>query len=122
MKVLFDHGDPFLLAHGGFQIQIEQTKAGLAEIGVEVDYLHWWDGRQTADLLHYFGVAPPAYLQLAKRKGIPVVMTSLLTATCNRSDALLQLQGLTVRSILALPAGGGIARPTWRSFGLADLN
>src|ERR1041385_1197125 len=102
MKVLFDHGDPFLLAHGGFQIQIEQTRAGLQEIGVEVDYLRWWDSDQRGDLLHYFGIAPPGYLQLAKRKGIPVVMTTLFTATCNRSAALLRLQGLVVRSLLAL--------------------
>lgn len=46
MKVLFDHSFPFALAHGGFQIQIEQTKAALESLGVSVDYLRWWDDSQ----------------------------------------------------------------------------
>ena len=33
MKVLFDHPNPFMLAHGGFQIQIEQTKKAPERIG-----------------------------------------------------------------------------------------
>ena len=46
MKVLFDHPNPFLLAHGGFQTQIVQTKVALERIGVEVDWLRWWDDEQ----------------------------------------------------------------------------
>ena len=45
MKVLIDHQLPFLLAHGGLQIQIEQTKAALEKIGIEVEYLRFWDSR-----------------------------------------------------------------------------
>jgi len=37
MKVLFDHSDRFFLAHGGFQVQIEGTKAGLEARGVAKD-------------------------------------------------------------------------------------
>ena len=33
MKVLFDHPNPFMLAHGGFQNQIEQTKKAPERIG-----------------------------------------------------------------------------------------
>jgi len=36
MKVLLDSNVPFALAHGGAQIQIEQTKKGLEEVGVVV--------------------------------------------------------------------------------------
>ena len=37
MKVLLDSNVPFALAHGGAQIQIEQTKKGLEGVGVEVE-------------------------------------------------------------------------------------
>ena len=37
MKVLFDHPNPFLLAHGGFQVQIKQTKKALEELGIGKD-------------------------------------------------------------------------------------
>jgi hypothetical protein len=37
MKILFDHPNPFLLAHGGFQIQIEQTQKALEGIGIWKD-------------------------------------------------------------------------------------
>ena len=50
MKVLIDHQNPFLLMHGGLQIQIEQTKAALGAIGVEVEFLRWWDPAQRAGL------------------------------------------------------------------------
>ena len=39
MKVLFDCHLPFMLAHGGMQIQIEQTRAALERLGVEVEPL-----------------------------------------------------------------------------------
>lgn len=123
MKVLFDHPSPFLLAHGGFQIQIEQTKAALQAIGVEVEYLRWWDGGQKADLIHYFSPASVGYLEQARAKQLPVVMTSLFTETCNRSDAQLRRQGWMTQAILAAPMGEGIKRQlTWRTYGLCSLN
>ena len=56
MKILIDHPFPFFLAHGGQQIQIEETKRALESIGVGVDWLRWWDQSQSADIIHYFGV------------------------------------------------------------------
>jgi len=55
MKVLFDHNDPFLLMQGGFQVQIKETMRGVAEAGVEVEHLRWWDADQRGDIIHYFG-------------------------------------------------------------------
>src|SRR5947199_10605243 len=77
MKVLFDHPSPFLLAHGGFQIQIEQTKAALETLGVEVEYLRWWDETQRCDVIHYFGRPFSSYVDLAHRKGIKIVFSFL---------------------------------------------
>jgi hypothetical protein len=45
MKVLFNNHTPFMLAHGGAQIQIEQKMAALGRAGVEVEPLRWWDDR-----------------------------------------------------------------------------
>jgi len=85
VKVLFDHPNPFLLAHGGFQIQIEQTKKALGANGVEVEWLRWWDDQQKGDLIHYFGRANPSYIRQAHAKGIKVVMSELLTGLGSRS-------------------------------------
>jgi glycosyltransferase involved in cell wall biosynthesis len=121
MKVLFDHPWPFALAHGGFQVQIEQSKAALERRGVEVEYLRWWDGRQTGDLIHYFGPPSPNYLAMAKTKGLPVAVTHLFTATCNRSPFQLRMQGLITRGLLALPGWGMIKQQlNWRGFQQAD--
>src|SRR4051794_22758991 len=85
MKILFDHLAPFLLMHGGFQIQIEQTRSALERVGVEVEYLRWWDAAQSGDILHYFGRPLPGYVQFAQQKGMPVVMTQLLTGLGSRT-------------------------------------
>jgi len=123
MKILIDHPSPFLLAHGGAQIQIEQTKKALEQIGVEVEWLRWWDAEQKGDVIHYFGVAPMSFLQQARAKKIPVVMTNLFTATCNRSDAQLRLQGWITKVILGLPFGEGVKQKLhWRSFAACSRN
>ncbi|MGD0632513.1 MAG: glycosyltransferase [Terracidiphilus sp.] len=117
MKVLYDHSHPFFLAHGGLQTEIEQTKAALEKLGVEVEFLRWWDERQRGDLIYFFGVASNAYLLQAREKKRPVVMTPLFSGTCNRSDVRLKCQGLLVRMILALPFGEGVKQQlVWRTF------
>ncbi len=121
MKVLFDHPWPFSLAHGGFQVQIEQSKAGLERRGIEVEYLRWWDDRQSGDLIHYFGPPSPNYLAMAKTKGLPVAVTHLFTATCNRSLSQLKVQGLVTRTLLRLPGWGMIKNQlNWQGFQRAD--
>ena len=116
MKILFDHAHPFLLAHGGFQIQIEETKYALEQMGIEVEWLRWWDGRQTGDVIHFFGVPSLSYIQRANTKSIPVIFTHLLTATCNRADWKLRLQGLLIRTLLKTPGWGLIKNQlSWQS-------
>src|ERR1700743_1125326 len=108
MKVLFDHPWPFALAHGGFQIQIEQTKAALERRGIQVEFIRWWDDQQSGDLIHYFGPPSVAYLGAAHEKGLPVAVTHLFTATCNRSAFQLAVQGTITRLLLAMPGWGMI--------------
>jgi glycosyltransferase involved in cell wall biosynthesis len=79
MRVLIDHHSPFLLAHGGFQIQIEQTLRALQEIGVEAEWLRFWDDSQKPDVVHFFGKVHAGYLRFAKQKGIRTVVNELHT-------------------------------------------
>lgn len=105
MKILLDHPNPFLLAHGGFKTQIEETKGALERSGVNVEYLRWWDGNQKGDLIHFFGIPPLSYIRQARSKGMPVILTHLLTSQCNRSDWRLRLQGGVVRLLQGIPGG-----------------
>ncbi len=84
MKVLIDHPSPFLLMHGGFQIQIEQTQEALKKIGMDVEYLRWWDDSQKADIIHYFGMPNMGYVEFARQKGIKLVLSQLLTGLGSR--------------------------------------
>jgi len=97
MKVLIDHPNPFFLNHGGFQIQIEQTHAALRQIGVDVDYLRWWDDRQSPDIIHYFGRPSIPYVQQAQAKRIRIVMAQLLTGVGSRSARALRFQKTAIR-------------------------
>lgn len=101
MKILFDcQNTPFFLAHGGADIQIRSTCEALRKIGIDADYVKWWDPKQEADLIHTFSVPDASYLKFAAEKGIPVVCTSLFTANCNNPDLYLYLKGLLVSSVL----------------------
>jgi glycosyltransferase involved in cell wall biosynthesis len=114
---------PFSLAHGGAQIQIEQTKVALEKIGVEVEFLRWWDGGQRGDLIHFFAVPHSEFLEVARTVKIPVVVTQLFTETCNRSDTRLLRQGFFVKAALALPFGNGIKRQlAWNIYRNCDQN
>jgi len=80
VKILVNCTLPFALAHGGQAIQIQRTMASLAEIGVAVEPLRWWDEHQTGDLIHYFGLMPVDQIQFARQKKIKVIIANLLTA------------------------------------------
>lgn len=92
MKVILDHPNPFLLAHGGFQVQIEQTYAALRQAEVQAEYLRWWDDKQSADIIHYFGRPPAPYIEQAQKKGIKIVLAQLLTGLGSRSRKVLPIQ------------------------------
>jgi glycosyltransferase involved in cell wall biosynthesis len=120
MKVLFDHASPFFLAHGGFQIQIEQTKSALESIGLDVEFLRWWDASQKGDVIHFFGRPSPDYIEFAQAKNIKVVFTDLLAGVASRRLFARTLQRtLTAISRDWLPRQV-TARLGWRSYRLAD--
>ena len=120
MKILFDHPGPFLLMHGGFQIQIEQTSLALKRAGVDVEYLRWWDEHQRADIIHYFGRPKPYYIDFARKKGIQVVMTQLLTGLGSRAESRRRIQKWVTRTAQAVLPGMATAPFGWQSYRMVD--
>src|SRR4051812_30032849 len=105
MKVLLNCQVPFCLAHGGMQIQIEQTQDALESIGIEVEPLRWWDAAQTGDILHHFGRCPTSLMRSAQRKGMRVVFSDLLTGMGSRSAGKLRLQKTATRLVSRVSFG-----------------
>ena len=120
MKVLFYHLVPFALAHGGLGIQIMSTRDALQEVGVEVDYLRWWDDRQNGEVLHFFGRIPTNILARAQQKGMKVVQAELLTAQGSRSAARLRLQKVLTHAMRRTLPPRVVAAAQWDSYRLAD--
>jgi glycosyltransferase involved in cell wall biosynthesis len=120
MRVLLDHPNPFLLAHGGFQIQIDQIFRALKGVGTDVDFLRWWDDTQSADVIHYFGRPPIAYLGAAHKKGIKIVLNQLLTGLGSREGWAVQLEKTTINLARSLLPSMLTARFAWDSFRLSD--
>ena len=120
MRVLFYYLTPFALAHGGLQTQILQTRNALEKLGVESDFLRWWDPSQAGDILHFFGRMAVSTLQLAQARGMKVVQAELLTEQGSRSRARLRLQK-GIRHIMGLVSPQLCGRLfNWDSYRLAD--
>jgi len=120
VKVLIDHGDPFLFTHGGFQIQIEQTKLALEANGIDVEYLRWWDGSQNCDLVHYFGRVPEGYVRLAHGRGIKVVMSELMSDLSARPPIARAAQKTVTEFLRRTVPASLTVRLGWESFRLVD--
>jgi glycosyltransferase involved in cell wall biosynthesis len=121
MKVLLNNHVPFTLAHGGAQIQIERSKEALEDLGVEIENLEWWNEGQQGQILHHFGHLPLPLVRLAKKKGLKVAITILLTETCNRPKGELLLRQVCIRSALAAPLPQKIkTQLPWQPYREAD--
>jgi glycosyltransferase involved in cell wall biosynthesis len=120
MKVLFNCHVPFMLAHGGAQVQIEQTMAALEKTGVSVEPLRWWDENQSGDVLHHLGRMSSSLLCAAQQKGFKVVVADLLTGQGSRSPARIKLEKVLRRLMLAALGHRRVARFNWDTYRLAD--
>jgi len=120
VKVLLDHHLPFMLAHGGTQTQIEQTKSALEKIGVEVEFLRWWDDKQTGNVIQHFGRLPAHVIQAAHEKGIRIVLSDLLTDAGSRSPSRLALEKWVRRIGRHVFPRNLLITLSWDSYQLAD--
>jgi glycosyltransferase involved in cell wall biosynthesis len=119
MKIIIDHHSPFILAHGGFQIQIEQTYQALLNIGVNVELMRWWDDTQAPDIIHFFGKAGTGYLQRARSKGIATVVSELHTGlgSHSRTKKYIQSKVINVAKQFIPPLA---SRLNWDSYDHVD--
>src|SRR5262249_27340190 len=120
MKILFDHSSPFLLAHGGLQIQIEETKRALEDVGVQVEFLRWWDESQRGDIIHFFGRPGATYIDLARKRDIRVVMSELLTELGSRSRSAIAIQKLIILFARTCFPQAYSAKMYWDAYKKAD--
>lgn len=120
MKVLIDHQLPFLLAHGGLQIQIERTKEALKAIGVEVEYLRWWDDSQRGDIIQFFGRANPSHIDFAHAKRMKYVMSELFTGQGSRTPDQLRLQGALEKILRRTVPSTFLASFRWDAYQKTD--
>jgi len=120
MKVLIDHQLPFLLAHGGLQTQIERTKEALEDLGVEVEYLRWWDNSQSGDIIHFFGRANPSHIDFAHAKGMKYAMSELLTGQGSRTRTKLRVQSLVEKTLRAVVPATFLVNFRWDAYHKAD--
>jgi len=120
MKVIIDHQLPFLLAHGGLQIQIERTKQALEAVGVEVEYLRWWDGSQRGDIIQFFGRANPSHIDFAHAKGMKYVMSELFTGQGSRTPTQLRLQGIIEQGLRKVVPAQFLANFRWDAYRKVD--
>lgn len=111
---------PFSLAHGGAQVQIEQTQAALQAVGMDASPLRWWDRTQRGDLIYYFGRPAAEQIRLAQQKGTKVVLAELLTAQGSRSPGQLRRQKIISRVVERLAPRHFTAAFNWDAYRLAD--
>jgi glycosyltransferase involved in cell wall biosynthesis len=120
MKILFDHQLPFMLAHGGLQIQIERTKESLEKIGTEVEYVQWWNASQSGQVIHFFGRPQSSYIESAHAKGIRVVMSELLGGLGARPPLSRVIQRALISSSRKILPSPFTAKLAWESYKIAD--
>jgi hypothetical protein len=120
MKVLFHHLTPFAFVPGGLQTQITQTREALLRTGVEVEFFRWYDGKQTGDVLHFFGQIPTNLLNLARNKRIKVVLSDPLGGLVERSTSQLWLRRTVIRSLKKTLPRSRISMFDWEGYELAD--
>jgi glycosyltransferase involved in cell wall biosynthesis len=119
MKIVIDHHSPFILAHGGFQIQIEQTYKALLGMDAQVEMMRWWDDKQAPNLIHFFGKANTGYLQKAKSKGIATVVSELHTGLGSHSRTKKYIQSKVIGAVKRfMPPLAN--RMNWDSYDHAD--
>jgi len=111
---------PFSVAHGGLTTQILCTREALRQTGVEVEFLRWWDSRQTGDVLHFFGRIPTQLVRAAHEGGMKVVQAELLTEQGSRSRLRLRLQRFLTRAMRRASPPQVASSFHWDSYQLAD--
>ncbi len=85
-----------------------------------MEFLRWWDGEQTGEVVHFFGRIPTDIVHLAQQKGMKVVQAELLTEQGSRSRARLRLQKLLTHAMKRTLPPLVVSGHQWESYRLVD--
>jgi glycosyltransferase involved in cell wall biosynthesis len=82
--------------------------------------VRWWDSSQNGDLIHFFGRPSVTYIGLARKKGMKIVLSELLTALGSRSASARLTQKWLIRLAKRVLPSHFTNRMAWEVFELAD--
>jgi hypothetical protein len=137
MKVLLYHLMPFALAGNGtpregtrptglavaaegWPATVARTRAAIEAAGIEVDFLRWYDGRQTGDVIHFFGRIPSYLIPFVHQKQMKVVVTEAFAASRPASPFRLAAQSAAIRVMEKTLPGPVLGSFDWDSYRLVD--
>lgn len=120
MKVIFNHNEPFSMTHGGAQIQLQETMGALQAIGVTVEPLRWWDENQRGDIFHHLVRPSTNLVELARRNGMKVVVSELLTGQGSRTRGQLFRQKYIHRFMARFGPRSIVQHFHWETYQLLD--
>jgi glycosyltransferase involved in cell wall biosynthesis len=120
MKVLLDHHLPFALAHGGLEHQLLQTRTALGQVGVDTDFVRWWDASQRGDVIHFVGRPTADYITFAQGRGCRVVIADLIMGAGSRSGKELALQKTFIKLSRRLLPATFTVKMAWDAYRVAD--
>lgn len=121
MKVILNHGTPFSLAHGGVTNIVHRTKEVLEKLGMEVDFLRWWDEKQKGDILFQFCRPPISLVRFAKASGYKFVVEHVMTGLVSRPLWKRKIQKQIIRGARRFPRFVSDMF-SWDSFEMVDMN
>ena len=82
--------------------------------------MRWRDASQSADIIHFFGLAGTHYAKFAHQKGIKLVSSVLLGGLGARPALKRELQKMAIRTIQRVLPPGASSRMGWDGWKVAD--
>jgi len=120
MKILFDVDHPFSYCHGGVQVLVENIMKHLADFGVEVEPLRWWEKNQMADVLQLF-YNPTITATYVKQQGVKIVNYCFLDGFTSKSKNELLMRKCLIKTFKKLFNGYAYALG-WNYGEIADAH
>ncbi len=117
MKVLLHHLRPFALGGDPWQSPITETCAALDKVDVEHEFLRWHDGKQTGDVLHFFGWMPSFLIPFAHEKKMKVVISEKIVTEGWPPPPLKRALIILLEKMLPAPV---TSRLEWNAYRFAD--
>jgi hypothetical protein len=120
MKVLLYHLTPLALECDDWQLQILATREALRELGVDVEFLRWYDGNQTGEILHFFGRTSSYLIGFARQKRMKVVVSEAPAGRASGSRLGFASRRMLMGLLQTTLPGPALGTLDWDSYRQAD--